>query len=326
MTSPVLRSAWTRARSWMGGALVLATGLAWEARAEEPAPGKAPAGLEALVGTWVFQEHRNAEPAHPALRPNWGRVVEVTLEPETLVVRWPHATQPEVHRHALDGTEAEVRQGEAVARRRVRWEQGTLHVSHHVTRPGAGGKPVTMQSEQTLTPSGDQLVAVQHFRTPAPVQTTCLYRRLAPGLAWPTLKAAAITDIAWLTGAWTGTQARGRGTASIEERWSPPLGGAMLATARTVARGHMVSFEFLRIVERDGGLVYVAQPGGGAATEFVLTTLDAKRMVFENPAHDFPQRITYALDEQARLTAEISDREGRKSLRFQFDVPIQDPK
>ena len=80
---------------------------------------------------------------------------------------------------------------------------------------------------------------------------------------------AAITNMAWLAGAWMGTRSSG---SSIEELWSPPLGGAMLAVSRSVnTNGKMSAFEYLRIVERDGGLVYVAQPGGAKATEFVLT-------------------------------------------------------
>jgi hypothetical protein len=84
---------------------------------------------------------------------------------------------------------------------------------------------------------------------------------------------AAIGDLAWLAGAWVGTRSSG---SSIEERWSPPLGGAMLAVSRTVnTSGKMVAFEYLRIVERDGGLVYIAQPGGAKPTEFVLTELSS---------------------------------------------------
>jgi hypothetical protein len=45
----------------------------------------------------------------------------------------------------------------------------------------------------------------------------------------------------------------------------------MLGTSRTVRGGKLIAFEFLRVVERDGGWVYVAQPGGAPPTEFVLT-------------------------------------------------------
>ncbi len=85
----------------------------------------------------------------------------------------------------------------------------------------------------------------------------------------------------------------------------------MLGVSRTVKADRMTSFEYLRIVERDGGLVYVAQPGGRTATEFVLTEYDKQRAVFVNPRHDYPQRIVYELTQEGALTASIGFARGR---------------
>ena len=92
----------------------------------------------------------------------------------------------------------------------------------------------------------------------------------------------------------------------------------MLGLSRTVARTKMVAFEYLRIVERDGGLVYIAQPGGKSATEFVLTELDGNRAVFLNPRHDFPQRIEYTRSDDGSLTAAIGFANGGQPRRFEF--------
>jgi hypothetical protein len=70
-----------------------------------------------------------------------------------------------------------------------------------------------------------------------------------------------ISDLAWLAGDWSGRS----GTTELEERWTKPAAGAVLAVSRTVNDGRMFAFEFLRIVERSGGLVYIAQPGGRPA-------------------------------------------------------------
>jgi len=86
----------------------------------------------------------------------------------------------------------------------------------------------------------------------------------------------------------------------------------------TVSRGSMAAFEFLRVVERDGGLVYVAQPGGAPATEFVLTELGTTRAVFENPRHDFPQRIVYELSAEG-LSASIGFVNGGRPQSFEFE-------
>ncbi len=93
----------------------------------------------------------------------------------------------------------------------------------------------------------------------------------------------------------------------------------MLATSRTVnTAGKMVAFEFLRIVERDGGLVYVAQPGGKTATEFIMTELGANRAVFENPRHDYPRKIVYELSADGKLSATIGQTKGGTPTRFEF--------
>ena len=92
----------------------------------------------------------------------------------------------------------------------------------------------------------------------------------------------------------------------------------MLAVSRTVSRGKMGAFEYLRIVERDGGLVYIAQPGGAAPTEFVLTELGTNRAVFENPRHDYPKRIAYELSAEGGLSATIGFTKGGSPRRFEF--------
>ena len=92
----------------------------------------------------------------------------------------------------------------------------------------------------------------------------------------------------------------------------------MLATSRTVSRGSLRAFEYLRILRRDTGLVYIAQPNGGTPTEFVLTELTDTRAVFENPRHDFPQRITYNLAPEGQLTATIGYINGGTPRTFEF--------
>jgi hypothetical protein len=143
-----------------------------------------------------------------------------------------------------------------------------------------------------------------------------LYRH-AEDIPLPAPAQGAIGDLAWLAGAWVGTRGA-EGTTSIEERWSPPLGGAMLGVSRTVSRGRMGAFEYLRIVERDGGLVYIAQPGGAAATEFVLTELGPTRAVFDNPRHDYPKRIVYELSTEGVLRATTGFIKGGTPRRFEF--------
>lgn len=125
---------------------------------------------------------------------------------------------------------------------------------------------------------------------------------------------ATIAQVGWIAGSWRGSA----GPVTYEERWTEPAGGAMLAVARTVKDGRMTAFEFLRIVERDGGLVYVAQPNGRPPTDFTLTRLDGESATFENPAHDYPKIIRYAMRPDDTLEARTSGDDPRESETFVF--------
>lgn len=108
-----------------------------------------------------------------------------------------------------------------------------------------------------------------------------------------------IDALAWMSGHWRGTSDGWQ----MEEVWLAPAGGVMLGMHRDT-NGAKTSFEFIRIAETAEGIVYFAQPSGKPATPFTLTEVTASRAVFENPRHDFPQRITYTLTE-GRLCARV---------------------
>lgn len=154
---------------------------------------------------------------------------------------------------------------------------------------------------------------------------TCLVAVVVVGLlpaaraAQPSTTPAAIGDLAWLEGTWV---AEVNGTRT-EERWTPPAGGGMLGTSRTLRGERMVGFEFLRIVARPGGLVYIAQPGGRPPTEFALTAGGPERAVFENPAHDFPTRLTYRRTGRM-LRVEVEGIEKGKPLRDVYEFTLAD--
>ncbi len=122
-----------------------------------------------------------------------------------------------------------------------------------------------------------------------------------------------MAEVAWIGGTWVGATA----TATTEERWTPPAGGVMIATARTVrtANNTMASFEFLCIAERDGSLVYQAMPGARTpATDFFLTSWTADAATFENPAHDYPKKIRYAKLADGSLETVTSGGEGSRTI------------
>lgn len=92
----------------------------------------------------------------------------------------------------------------------------------------------------------------------------------------------------------------------VSEQWMAPVGDAMIGMSRTVRNGKMGGFEFLRIVRDDSGINYISKPSENKEeTPFRLIKWSANEAVFENPAHDFPQRIIYRLVKPGSLKARI---------------------
>jgi hypothetical protein len=119
-----------------------------------------------------------------------------------------------------------------------------------------------------------------------------------------------VEQLAWVTGSWEGTA----GKASVEEHWTPVAGGTLFGVSRTIVAGKTVAFEFLRIETREDGIFYVAQPNGRPPTDFKLTKLEGQSVVFENPRHDFPQRIIYKRKDDGTLHARVEgERNGKTS-------------
>ncbi|MBI5434873.1 MAG: hypothetical protein HZA52_18720 [Planctomycetes bacterium] len=109
---------------------------------------------------------------------------------------------------------------------------------------------------------------------------------------------------AWLAGVWRGEQ---DGTV-CEEYWTPLRGGSMLGAGRVLVAGKTVFFEHLRIEGPELGAEhwrYVALPAGRGSTAFELVELEPGLLVFENPTHDFPQRVSYRLREDGSLHARV---------------------
>lgn len=118
----------------------------------------------------------------------------------------------------------------------------------------------------------------------------------------------ALEDLSWMSGAW-GAEVSGT---SMEEHWTAPRGGLMVGMHRDVLPSGKAFFEFLRIEARPDGIVYVAMPRGATPTDFPLKESTARRVVFENLKHDFPQRILYWLDDAGRLHARVEGPAGAK--------------
>lgn len=140
------------------------------------------------------------------------------------------------------------------------------------------------------------------LRTFAVAVVVALLASLAPAARAADEAAPTLDRFAFFTGCWRATY----GERVIEELWLPPAGGVMLGLSRSVDGDALEIFEFVRLEQRDGAWHYVAQPRGVPPTWFKLTRLADGEAVFEDPAHDFPQKIRYLRIGADELHAEIS--------------------
>lgn len=124
---------------------------------------------------------------------------------------------------------------------------------------------------------------------------------LAAAAARAAERPPALSDLAWMAGSWASDSAGVR----EEEHWMAPAGGVMVGMHRDVRGGKARSFEFFRIAETDSGIFYLSQPEGRPVTPFALKEAGARHVVFENAAHDYPQRVIYRLDGDGSLRARI---------------------
>ncbi|RNC84743.1 MAG: hypothetical protein ED557_07125 [Balneola sp.] len=123
-----------------------------------------------------------------------------------------------------------------------------------------------------------------------------------------------LNDLEWMSGYWTASD----NGMTMEEVWTSPSAGMMLGLHRDTFANGRGSFEYLRIVQINNEIHYVASLGGGPSTSFKLKEVSANKAVFENLEHDFPQRIIYSLEENS-LTARIEDESGEKGMQWTWN-------
>jgi len=124
---------------------------------------------------------------------------------------------------------------------------------------------------------------------------------------------AAIEQVAWMQGCWQ----MDAGARVVEEQWMAPRGGVMLGMGRTVRDGKLVEYESVLLREQDGKLAYEAHPSGQPPAVFTSQSIGESDVVFENAAHDYPQRVGYKRDGDS-LLAWIDGTANGKSRRVDF--------
>ena len=134
----------------------------------------------------------------------------------------------------------------------------------------------------------------------------------APAFAFAQAK---VESLEWLSGTWVQETAQEK----VAETWLGPTNGLMVAVNLTSRPNGRKTFEFLRIADTPEGFSYYASPAGKEPVEFKLKESGNRRVVFENAAHEFPQRILYWREGEelvARVEGKIHDKERSEQWRF----------
>ena len=126
----------------------------------------------------------------------------------------------------------------------------------------------------------------------------------------------------WLLGFWGNTSPEG----NLTENWEKTNDSVYAGHTYFVIGKDTVFTESITLEEANGKLAYVAavsDQNGGKAIRFEMTSGTENQLVFENPKHDFPQKITYNKITNDSLVAEISGMKDGNPSTEQFAMKKQ---
>lgn len=147
--------------------------------------------------------------------------------------------------------------------------------------------------------------------------TLCVVVAMTVGTMSNASQKVGIERLEWISGCWVLDDGKER----TEETWMKPAGKSMLGMSRTVAGGKTVFTEHIEIREANGQISYIVALGMGAKpTVFKLIKSSDNEVVFENPEHDFPQRIIYRRESTDALFARIEGAEKgvNKAMDYRY--------
>src|SRR4051812_2665565 len=95
-----------------------------------------------------------------------------------------------------------------------------------------------------------------------------------------------LEKLAFLAGCWSGP--------GTYEMWMKPEAGSVMGMGRSVRNGKVVGTEYFFVSEgADGIVLNVQQRLAAKVTQFRVKELSESSVTFENPEHDYPQRVIY---------------------------------
>lgn len=142
------------------------------------------------------------------------------------------------------------------------------------------------------------------------------------------LACAAVADVGvfeWLVGTWTTEKPGG---VVVRETWTVTDGQALTGVGQTIRDGKPAATELMTIGAEPAGITFTARVDGQPATPFLLKPGGGEGAVFENLAHDFPQRVIYrpcGEDLCARIEGVVKGRLESEEWRYRRASPAALP-
>lgn len=121
----------------------------------------------------------------------------------------------------------------------------------------------------------------------------------------------------WLLGSWGHTSKEG----TLAENWVKANDSVYKGESFFIIGKDTVFAEYVDLAETNGKLIYSASAKGQnneKPVPFTMTSGDDKTTVFENPEHDFPNKITYNRVNNDSLVATISGMQKGKPATETF--------
>jgi hypothetical protein len=115
-----------------------------------------------------------------------------------------------------------------------------------------------------------------------------------------------LRSVQWLEGTW---EQRTSDSQSREEIWVKENRYLLSGQGTKITGQDTMLLEFLQLQYDQGKTTYTAtvpDQNQGAPVPFTLVGPAGKKMIFENPDHDFPQRIIYSFNPKTRNAQQSS--------------------
>jgi hypothetical protein len=136
---------------------------------------------------------------------------------------------------------------------------------------------------------------------------------------------ATVDQLAWVTGAWTGKL----GDRTVEQHWSAPLAGSIIAMYRSIQGDRPTLYELLAIEQDGDGVVLrikhfapgtglVGQEAKDVSMNHALVRLDGRTAVFEAIAAATPTQVTFTSPGPDTLNITVSRQRDGKPVSTEF--------